>query len=442
MLICARVRPTKWWLFKLSLTTVFTVLGLLVLTGTNQSPPSPAWSKADLEVLRWQQETTWDPNYYVKEPGCQMPSFPVMDDSIKGFFGQAKPVVCNAALTVANDTHIWVPHSERTLEKTFGIWNASTLVCHVDSIVRATDYTNVVDTSRRLVFGYGDAIEANTEFALVTCYHDKGKSVVNYHYFIAPKMQFESTTRGDKMSVMMVGVDSVSRLHFHRVMHKTESVLNKLEAIELFGYNKIGDNTYPNLMAVLAGKDVDEIESTCLAGDKPKFDDCKFIWDDYKASGFSTMFAEDWVMASLFNYCKPGFARQPTDLRLRPILIEMEAKFGSQRNGVYWCLGGERTVDVLFNYLGKFVRAVGWSPYFSFFWTSTYTHDYLDRQQLIDEQLAAALVNLTTLDTFEDTFLIVMSDHGLRFGQFRKTYQGEFHIIYNILIEFIHILHV
>lgn len=354
-----------------------------------------------------------------------MPSFPVMDDSIKGFFNEAKPVVCKEALTVANDTHIWVPHSTKTLDKEFGIRNSSTIVCSVDSIVRATDWTNVIDTSRRLVFKFGEAVEVNSEFVLVTCLHDNGKSITNYHYFIAPKMRYQNTKKGKKMSVMIIGVDSVSRLHFHRVMNKTATVLNNLDAIELFGYNKIGDNTFPNLMAVLTGLEKEELKTSCLAGQHPKFDDCKFIWDDYKKEGFSTVFAEDWVMAALFNYVQPGFSQQPTDLRLRPILIEMEAKAGSQHDCLYWCLGGERTVDVLFNYLGKFVRSVGWSPYFSFFWTSTYTHDYLDRQQLIDDRMASMLLNLTSTETFEDTFLIVMSDHGIRFGEFRKTYQGK-----------------
>lgn len=355
-----------------------------------------------------------------------MPSFPVMDDSIKGFFGEVKPVLCKDALTIANDTHIWVPHSSQTLDTSFGIGNSSSIVCNVDSIVRATDWTNVVDTSRRLTFRYGEAVEVNSEFVIVTCFLDKGKSITNYHYFIAPKMRrSKSTKKSNKMNVMMIGVDSVSRLHFHRVMHKTATVLNKLDAIELFGYNKIGDNTFPNLMAVLTGMEVGELKASCLSGQHPKFDDCKFIWDDYKNDGFSTVFAEDWVMASLFNYGQPGFLHQPTDLRLRPIMIEMEANAGTRQDCLYWCMYGERTVDVLFNYLEMFVRSIGWSPYFSFFWTSTYTHDYLDRQQLIDDRLASVISNLTSMETFKDTFLIVMSDHGIRFGEFRKTYQGN-----------------
>lgn len=357
-----------------------------------------------------------------------MPSFPVMDESIKRYFGKPNPIVCKEVLTTSNDTHVWVPHCPSHLLAEFGINEPDTIMCNVDALRRISDTKNEVDTSQRQSFKYGQAVAVESEFVIVNCtfYNDTIQTVTNYHYFISPKFGLgNASEKSDKMSVMIIGLDSVSRLNFHRLMNQTATVLDQLNAFELFGYNKIGDNTYPNLIAILTGLEIGELTSTCLSREEATFDGCHFIWDFYKDRGYNTVFAEDWNMAGLFNFNRPGFLTQPTDLRLKPIVMEMEAHAGSQHDtNSYMCLGGERTVDLLINYVGMFVRSIGWSPYFSFFWTSTYTHDYLERPQLIDEQVASMLLNLTSSETFGNTFLIVMSDHGLRYGTFRNTYQG------------------
>lgn len=382
-------------------------------------------TQSEFEQLCRRQEETWDQAFYVNTRGCRMPSFPVMDESIERYFGKAKPIVCKAVLTISNDTHVWIAHNRSQLLADFGISEPDTIFCDVDALRRVSDTTNEVDTSQRQSFRYGESVAVETEFVQVHCTFNVNTTVTNYHYFIAPKFGFGNRSeRSNRISVMIIGIDSVSRLNFHRSMNQTASVLAQMNAFELFGYNKIGDNTFPNLMAILTGLEIEELTSTCLTSN---FDGCNFIWDLYKERGYNTVFAEDWNMAGLFNFNRPGFLKQPTDLRLKPIVMEMEAHAGSQHDAnSYMCLGGERTVDLLLNYIGMFVRSIGWSSYFSFFWTSTYSHDYLERPQLIDEQFAEMLINITSSETFENTFLIVMSDHGLRFGSFRKTYQGKF----------------
>jgi len=56
--------------------------------------------------------------------------------------------------------------------------------------------------------------------------------------------------------------------------------------VELYGYNRVGDNSYPNLMAILTGQ---------LAKERPggPIDRTPFIWKDFSAAGYRTLVAED-----------------------------------------------------------------------------------------------------------------------------------------------------
>ena len=52
----------------------------------------------------------------------------------------------------------------------------------------------------------------------------------------------------------MIGVDSVSRLNFHRQFPETTRILKeKLGAYEMYGYNKVRDNTFVNLVPLFLG---------------------------------------------------------------------------------------------------------------------------------------------------------------------------------------------
>lgn len=110
-----------------------------------------------------------------------------------------------------------------------------------------------------------------------------------------------------KLSVLIVGVDSVSRLNFHRLMPRTLGIIKELGAVELYGYNKVGDNTYPNLVPVLSGYSTQELERICRTKDDETFDNCPFIWNEFRARGYRTVFGEDACWMAIFHYLKPGF---------------------------------------------------------------------------------------------------------------------------------------
>ncbi|CAG2184306.1 unnamed protein product, partial [Oppiella nova] len=88
----------------------------------------------------------------------------------------------------------------------------------------------------------------------------------------------------------------------------------------IYGYNKIGDNTFPNLMAILTGNFYNHYWNESMRSTK-YFDDLPFIWKEFAKQNFMTTFIEDLPQYSLFNFNKKGFIDKPTDYYLRPVSL-------------------------------------------------------------------------------------------------------------------------
>lgn len=397
----------------------------------------PIWN---WELVRAQQEHEWDKSYFVDTIGCKMPSFPVLNEKIETFMRNETQVYCKPALTKSNNNYLWIALNRSEISSIYGVDDVSKLNCFYESVLRHTDCTNKYQKIESATLDFGEIVKINGEFIRVICEYDNvGEIYSDYHYFVpkveqnvlAPnKVQHTSETsyprNTNKLNILIIGIDSVSRLNFHRQMHQTSNIImGKLKAIELFGYNKVEDNTYPNLIPVLTGLDESELASTCLPYKNSTYDKCHFIWNIYKQNGYQTLFAEDMASLGLFNYLRKGFIQQPTDYNIRPVLVEMENHIAYEKKGnAHLCLGGRRPVDIILDYMTKFIYSIGTSPYFSFFWTTSYTHDFLNYPRLIDSDFATILNNLSDSDALNNTFLILMSDHGIRWGQYRNTYQG------------------
>ncbi|KAH8009678.1 hypothetical protein HPB51_018989 [Rhipicephalus microplus] len=65
--------------------------------------------------------------------------------------------------------------------------------------------------------------------------------------------------------------------------------LNRTEAIDLYGYNKVGDDSFPNQVPLLTGRSGEEAMSLCP---EKFFDNLEFIWDKYASLGYKTLFLE------------------------------------------------------------------------------------------------------------------------------------------------------
>ncbi|ODN06288.1 Alpha-(1,3)-fucosyltransferase C [Orchesella cincta] len=225
------------------------------------------------------------------------------------------------------------------------------------------------------------------------------------------------------VNVLVLGLDTFSRMSFIRQMPKSHSfLLNELDAVEIKGYNKIAHNTFLNVLATLTSlNDVMEkdINSSCKVNNM--FDNCPFIWKNYSQHGFLTSYGEDGATIGNFNYLQKGFKTPPTDFYLRHFSLAADKLIKHSR----MCFGPRFSHEVLLDYIQKFTYAMGSdNRYFQFIWSTALAHDYLNHGQFGDQPLRSTLEWLNNEGYLNQTILIVMSDHGHRFGGIMKYIQG------------------
>ncbi|XP_037297818.1 uncharacterized protein LOC115448259 [Manduca sexta] len=229
-----------------------------------------------------------------------------------------------------------------------------------------------------------------------------------------------------RYNVLIMGIDAVSRLNFYRTMPKTLNYLKKKGAIEFLGYNKVGDNTFPNLTPMLLGIKYTDLKNTCWPNSRASFDHCPFIWNWYKDVGYYTAFGEDNAGLGIFNYGKLGFTGTPTDYYIHTFMYESELHVGNQKDfNTYICIGDKYLYKVLLDYIEGLTVELKSDNFFGFFWEATMTHDYLHYPKIMDDDYEIFLENLDNNKYLDQTILILLSDHGIRWGDIRFTKQGR-----------------
>ncbi|CAC5408966.1 unnamed protein product [Mytilus coruscus] len=157
------------------------------------------------------------------------------------------------------------------------------------------NYFKFINESNEFV----DHVDISNEFVRVKCYTGAGLHLyTNFFSFVHLKEDVEdrceknaikfANTQKEQLNVLMLGVDSIARNNMLRYMKKTWSYLvNEINAIDLLGYNKVADNTFPNIVPMTVGKSVDQLprnKSIWLM----QMDDYNFIWNNYSAKGYRT----------------------------------------------------------------------------------------------------------------------------------------------------------
>jgi hypothetical protein len=106
----------------------------------------------------------------------------------------------------------------------------------------------------------------------------------------------------ERLSILMLGFDSVSSLNLIRSLPRTVHHLRRNGWLELRGYNKMGENTLPNIAALLMRLCQDEVKKQCWVSRFKNFDSCPFIWWEFSKLGYVTAYAElhvqlpqDWL---------------------------------------------------------------------------------------------------------------------------------------------------
>lgn len=176
------------------------------------------------------------------------------------------------------------------------------------------------------------------------------------------------------------------------------------------------------MTALLTGKtEKEQSEARKRIDSSRPVDNWRWIFKEFKKSGYATMFSEDSPNLASFNYRLKGFHDPPTDHYARPFWLEafqlmMKSKF---------CLNSRPAHNESLNYLMSFFRRYQDTPKFAFSSHADISHDSVNTVGFADDDLKATLETMQKESLLKNTLLIIFSDHGPRFSGFRSTIQGK-----------------
>ena len=346
------------------------------------------------------------------------PTLDLWNPEIKQFFAVQKPIECHLKeenwVDVVNGTFHITERASR---------DHGNITCQYTPIKRETHDFGVKDMET-INITHGDPI--TSDFFTASCVSDlSNKTYEDVHSGIYKKKIEVRPLPTDAMgfNVLILGLDSVSRMAWKRVFPETYSYFkDTLGGIIFEGYNAVGDGTLPNLLPFLCGKILKELPDTKRG--KPNaqpVDGYPWVWKKYEQLGYVTQYIEDRADINTFNMLLAGFRKQPVHHYMRPFFLKRRAK----RKNFDICLGSIRLHVNVFNWIQDFFAAYKNHPKFSFTILSSFTHDTLEFAADADKDLLAFLQCIETQVHMKNTLLILMADHGPRFHRIRRVAQGR-----------------
>ena len=299
------------------------------------------------------------------------------------------------------------------------------IACDCTSVERETD---LKVNSGAIIKYIKNGTRLPSDFVYVNCTASDGTLYNNTHSGVLPH---DSDTMPDLpegalgLNILMIGFDSMSRLAWQRSLPETFAYLTEsLGAVVLNGYNAVGDGTIQNLLPLLTGWKESELPEARrgLAGAAP-LDGYPWIWDDFKTLGYATQWSEDVPEYGAFIYKFLGFDKQPVDHYMRNFYLYRQNK---TRPDKPHCFGSVPAHLNMFNWARDMFESYKVRLKFSFIFYKILSHNYINHVTVADEDLTDTLKYMNNRGYFDNTLLMLMSDHGARFSTIRQILQGRF----------------
>ena len=360
---------------------------------------------------------------------CMDDAMEKYSQDLEDYYQVKSPPVCDqkhAAFHVSKDNVLHVNRTHLNI-----INNGLNISCYYREIRRDPHDDFKFIKGDRIMFR--QSVKVTGEFLRVRCRSGDGRILSEDALALTPLKsevekrceQYKSRQKGELSeapSIIVMVIDSISRASFRRRMPKTRHYLTEvLGGVELLGYNKVHDNTLVNIMPFFTGKFLEETEPYINRSPNYQFDDCPFIWQNLSRIGYRTMHIEDRQDIGTFNYYqKRGFKNQPVDYHVRPFHLSLEEQteiYGAKRA----CTGHRPQPNFLLDYAVSFTKTFLDKPTFSWTFQSAQTHGDVNAPTWLDEINLKALQQMEKQGTFNNSILIMLSDHGFRFGYSRVT---------------------
>lgn len=315
--------------------------------------------------------------------------------------------------------------------------------CCYKQISRDNDDRSLIYSDNCAKFDQLEGFRSPFELIQITC---PKFNYTNFHSFVeidagertaCEQVAAKNLDKDNYYNVIIVGVDTISRLNGYRQLNRTLALLSQhFDTIEFKGYNKVGENTFPNLVPLLTGLTPEQLSITdCWSANYTQqsesgdgfLDNCKYLWNYYRELGYTTYFSEDWPKASTFNYLKDGFKSQPTSFYGRPFTIARDHLLVPRVDmGCASCLLDRPLVEIDLENLRAFVTENKELPYFAFHWINCPQHDDLNGASQVDSILERFFSDIKHLTKDDRTFVVFLSDHGYRWNSFVSTHIGHY----------------
>jgi len=350
-----------------------------------------------------------------RQVACIQPHLPVWSDEIRRFQKSCTPPSCGS-----QEDWIYTKQSRfyisEEVEKKVG-----KIECVYTAIVNVDNYTNrVMETIKSMPNG---SILKSDVFK-VSCKSSKGFKYNNIHACIAKTEPRSVKVSRTRYNVVIFGFDSVSRNQMKRMLPKTHTYFTKeLGGHVLNGYNTIGDGTVSAFVPMLAGRKKPEMLKYMDTRKTKHADDVlDFVWRRFEDQGYITQYGEDWFPnLHTFYFKLEGFRKQPVHHFLRPYILEAakDKVLGKL------CLGKKRSYSVVFDWLKEGILTNQNRPFFTLAFMNEYSHDSNQCFGLLDDPTKDFLSILKTTENYNNTFVFLISDHGMRFGGMRNLEFGK-----------------
>ncbi|CAL1542375.1 unnamed protein product, partial [Lymnaea stagnalis] len=284
-------------------------------------------------------------------------------------------------------------------------------------------------------FTSGIRLRENVEFLVSVCENNaSGTTSKTYHTLVpkrrdlAEELSFKFKRRDvtfspkETLNVVMIGMDGVSRNHFMRAMNKTyEFPMNELGSFDLSMHTQVGVNTFPNVLALLTGSYENEIRRWWrTSGFLDTFD---FVWKDFETAGYRTLYTEDQPTLGAFHLGRKGFRIPPTHHYSRPICLAIEDDSSIWKAGRH-CLGNLPEITFHYEYVKKYLETFKGEPLFAMYFQTRISHDDATTTKMADDHTYDFYKYLNDSGHLNKTLLVSFSDHGIRWGRLRQTFNG------------------
>ncbi|KAH8236418.1 hypothetical protein KR026_001324, partial [Drosophila bipectinata] len=372
--------------------------------------------------------------YFVESSKCKIPYVDPFDAAATAIY---KPLVFESC---SNDSGLVTPiyneaikhyvlHINETLASQ--ILNSSNIEynCYYQEVVRNSKKDGY-DVKEAKYFSQDFVVPRHVQGLVSTCHrlgnasHILQADAFTLIQYAEPSSKNQSSQDPSrrKPSVIMFGIDNLSRINLRRTMPKVYNFLTRKGWYEMQGYNKIGDNTFPNLMAILTGHSLDSAnDNICDFKKRGCMDKYPFVWNLFREAGYLTALAEDEPNISTFNYVKPGFVEQPTDYYQRPSQKAFETllpQWKCPECTMKYCIGRRITSSYIYDFGSEFVRRyVDERPIWGLFWTNSFSHDNYRMPSKMEDFVLQYLSDFEADGVYEQSIVIFLSDHGNRYGQ-------------------------